>query len=181
MTVVETARIGVLVERRHVGLPWADYSWRPVAAVANPPDLPDWTLLRQDSDAEGRAVSVYHAGVAELTLYSGETETYIFNLNTDRPAIYVLMRRLPGAEPPLALYGATVDAGEAQAHHESGDDLIEPVPIPQDIMAWVLDFCARHPAKTQDRWKRQRDKVDPERLARRSRIDRPAGPRTEEP
>ncbi len=83
-----------------------------------------------------------------------------------RPAVYVILRRDPGGggERPWALHGATVDPGEIEAHADSGDDLIEAVPLPPAVAAWMRDFVARHHVE-RPLYKRRRDRADPEALA----------------
>ena len=157
----ERREIGVIAERQAVDSPWCDHRWRvtevlPGAAAAAP-----WAVLDEEP---GRRR--YFAGNAELLLFPLETDTLKHNLEGRQPAVYVFLRTT-AAPPGMALLGATVCAGEAQAHVDTGSDLVEAVPMPPEVTAWVAAFVARHHV---DRpvYKRRRD-----------RSERRAGPRAE--
>jgi hypothetical protein len=57
---------------------------------------------------------------------------------------------------------------------EAGADLIEGVPMPEPIQQAVATFIAEHPYEHVF-VKRQRDRADPQALARRSPVDRESG------
>lgn len=159
----ETRRIGVVVERRKVDNPWTDHSWRPVQILLGAPESPPWTRL-----AGGEGWEWFYAGSAELALYRHETEAYQYNIESPQPAVWVFLRAADG-DPEIELFGASVDPGEAQAHNDTGDDIVDFVAMPEPILAWVADYVRRHPP-TREYKKRRRDRADPEALARRSRL-----------
>jgi Protein of unknown function (DUF3305) len=158
----ETRRVGVIVERRAVDNPWVDHSWRPVQVLDGVPESPAWTKV-----SEGEGWQRFYAGPAELVLYRHETENYKFNLDGRMPSIWVFLRRSPEARG-IDLHGASCDPGEAQAHNDTGDDIVDAVPMPEAIQAWVSDYVARHPPHTFT--KRQRVRAEPEALARHLRL-----------
>ena len=45
---------------------------------------------------------------------------------------------------PYRLFLVTASPWEAHAHQEFGDDLVEAVPMPEPVVAWVQDFVDRH-------------------------------------
>jgi len=155
----ETMPIGVVVERRRLANPWQDHEWRAVAVLPGTPEAAPWTVI-----AEGDGWTRYHAGIATLEMFPKETETYQFNIESREPAVYVFLRRAE-SERGIELLGATVCAGEADVHSDAGDDLINAVPMPPDVLDWVRAFVAAHPR--QDTFiKRERRRADPEALAR---------------
>ena len=115
--------VAVLAERRPGATPWAEWSWRAVEVLAEAPDLPDWTVLRE---AEGR--TLFLAGRAEVVLVPTDTPNYRDNLSAPEPAIWVVLRPVEAA-PGLALHAVTVDSGEAQLYADSGADLLERLPL----------------------------------------------------
>jgi hypothetical protein len=157
----ESMTLGVVLEHRRIERGWQSDSWR-VAGLL-PPDvgpLPEpWTLID-----EGEGWRWLYAGSVELELFPTETASYRDNLASSRPAVYVVLRR--DDAHGLALREATVDPGEIEAHADAGDDLIEAAPLPAFVAAWMQDFVARHHVERPFH-KRQRDRVDPEALARR--------------
>ena len=155
----ERREVGVIVEWQAVESAWCDHRWRvtgllPGVAAASP-----WTLL-----SETPTLRRYFAGNAELLLFPLETDTLRHNIDGLQPAVYVFLRTTDAA-PGMALLGATVCAGEAQAHVDTGSDLVEAVPMPPDIFAWIADFAERHHV---DR---------PAYRRRRDRSERATGPR----
>lgn len=160
MDTTERMSVGVVVERRRIDHPWQPERWTAVAALPGAPPLPPWTVLE-----EGDGWTRYLAGTVEVELFRSETDNYKHNLEGPQPALYVVLRRT-GEAPGLRLLGATVDTGEIDAHSDSGDDLIEALPLPAPVAAWIRDFVARHHVERPFH-KRQRDRADPEALARR--------------
>jgi Protein of unknown function (DUF3305) len=161
---VERIRVGIVVERQRVeGNPWLDHRWVVVQVLPGAPDVAPWTKL-DETPARTR----WYAGPANLDLYSRETATLKHNLESSNPSVYVMLRK-SNAAPGVELLGATVDAGEAHAHADTGDDQVDPLPIPEEIRVQVADFIARHHVD-RPTWKRKNDRADPEALARRAQV-----------
>lgn len=134
----ERREVGVVAEWQAVDSPWADHHWRVTEVLAGPAAAAPWTVL-----AEMPGLRRYFAGNAELLLFPLETDALKANVEGPAPSIYVFLRRT-AAHPGMVLLGATADAGEAGAHADSGSDVVEAVPMPPSILAWVADFVARH-------------------------------------
>jgi Protein of unknown function (DUF3305) len=166
--VAERITVGIVLEHRRLANPWAADRWRVVDALPGCPAVQPWTVL-----AEGDGWRRYYAGPVELELFRGETASYRDNLASSRPALYVVLRRTREG-PGIAVREATVDPGEIEAHSDAGDDLIEALPLPAPIAAWVEDFVARHHVERAF-YKRRRDRADTEALARGRVADRPGG------
>lgn len=153
MSYIERREVGVIAEWQAVESAWSDHRWRvtgllPGAAAAAP-----WTLL-----AETPALRRYFAGNAELMLFPLETDTLKHNIEGPQPAVYVFLRTTDAA-PGMALLGATVCAGEAQAHVDTGSDLVEAVPMPPDVVEWVTAFVERHHVE-RTAYRRRRDRSE---------------------
>ena len=156
--------VGVVVERRPGVTPWAGHVWQARDVLDDVPDIPPWTLLREDA---GRAL--FFAGTADVALHPTDTDNYRHNLEAAEPRIWVVLR--PAGTPPgLVLQTVTVDAGEAHLYADTGDDLLEALPLPQRLRAVVAAFVAEH---HRDRvfHKRKRDRANTEALGRRARIE----------
>ncbi|MBB96111.1 MAG: molybdopterin-guanine dinucleotide biosynthesis protein MobA [Rhodobacteraceae bacterium] len=142
--------VGVVVRRRPGVTRWAAWDWRAVALLpgAGPAE---WQELRRD----GETVD-YHAATARLELHGAETEAYLHNLAAEVPSLYVVLRKTTGAHPYEVLL-VTASPYEGQDYAESGDDLVEPVPMPHGLAAWVRSFIEEfHHERVFE--KRQRDK-----------------------
>jgi hypothetical protein len=160
----ERMTVGIVLEHRRIDHPWQADRWRLVDVLPGQPVAEPWTVL-----AEGDGWRRCYAGAVELALFRGETASYRDNLASSRPAIYVVLRRTQDG-PGIAVREATVDPGEIEAHSDAGDDLIEALPLPPPIAAWMEGFVARHHVERPFH-KRRRDRADPEALAQRRRHD----------
>lgn len=136
----ESMRLGVVLERRRIDHPWADHSWRPVAVIPGAPEIDGFRLLQG-----GKGWAQYHAVTLTVQLFRRETEGYRYNLSQRAPVVYVVLRRdgvvFEDAPQP---FHVTVCPYEAQHYSESADDLVETVPMPAEVAAWVQDYVDRH-------------------------------------
>ena len=150
----ERLPVGVIVERRPANNRWEDVIWRPVAVIPGAPATPPWTLLREEG-----AIAQYFAGVSELELVGRETPNYLLNLSTENPSVYVVLQPGAGDGPfGVSLRIASVSPSEAEAYMD-GAHVIERVPMPEVIAAWVADYCAIYHVEEKF-WKRQRKRHD---------------------
>jgi hypothetical protein len=152
--------VGVVVERRKAQSRWIDFTWKPVAVLAGVPDAAPWTMLSQDADG-----ATFYAGAAEIELYRTETAQYRDNLGSSTPMLWVALRPT-GVEPPYELFAVTADPSEGEAWAQSDCDLVEVVPMPDAMRSVVDAFIAEHHVE-RPFYKRERDRADPEALARR--------------
>ncbi|MEM9145834.1 MAG: DUF3305 domain-containing protein [Pseudomonadota bacterium] len=146
--------VGVVVRRTPGATRWAKYAWRAVAVL--PFSGPaSWKQMR----AEGDAVE-YHAGTVEMQLWRSDTEAYRVALANDPPSVYVVMRESESTASPhaLDLVGVTASPYEAQDHTDTGEDIVESVPMPEGLVAWIRDFVERHHVE-ETFIKRKRDKT----------------------
>jgi hypothetical protein len=155
--------VGVVVERRKARSAWIDFTWTPVTVLAGVPDAAPWTML--SGDGEG---ATFYAGAAEIALYRTETANYRENLATAAPRLWVALRST-GVEPPYEVFGVTADPAEGEAWTQSGGDLVDVVPMPEDVRATIDAFFAEHHVE-RPFYKRKRDRADPEALARRGQM-----------
>ena len=152
--------VGVVVERRKAQSPWIDFVWKPATVLAGIPDAAPWTMLASD---EGGAT--FYAGAAAIDLYRTETTNYRDNLASSAPLLWIALRPT-GVEPPYDIVAVTADPAEGESFTESGNDLVDVVPMPEPVRAVVEAFVAEHHVERQF-YKRKRDRADPEALARR--------------
>ena len=132
--------VGVIVRRSPGVTRWAKWAWKVVAVLpgAGPAD---WRELRRDGD-----VVDYHAATLTLDLWSTDTEAYQVALAAKTPGVVVVLREdtSPDAKMPWAPFTITASAYEGQDYLDSGDGLIEHVPMPVPLIAWVQDFVREH-------------------------------------
>jgi hypothetical protein len=149
----DSREVGIIVEWQAVDSIWCDHRWRVTEVLPGPAAALPWTVL-----SETASVRRYFAGNAGLLLFPLETDTLKHNIEGPQPAVYVFLRTTE-ATPGMALLGATVCAGEAQAHVDTGSDLVESVPMPPEVAAWVAGFVERHHVERVG-YKRRRDRSE---------------------
>jgi hypothetical protein len=156
----EPIPVGVIVERVKAESPWIDWIWRPTAVLAGEPETPPWTRI-----AEGDDRTTFYAGTARIELHRSETANYRDNLATGSPMLWVVLRET-GAEPPYDVYTVTADPAEGEGMTAAGNDIVESVPMPDQVRDVVAAFVAEHHVDHVF-VKRKRDRVNTEALARR--------------
>lgn len=152
--------VGIVVERRKAKSAWADHLWRPVAVLAGLPAAGLWTVLSDDGD-----VATYYAGPAEIALYRSESENYRQNLGSGAPAVWVTLHET-GGDPPYTVAAVTADPAEGEGWTEPGQAIVEAVAMPEAVREEIATFIAQYPPGP-GFVKRQRDRADPQALARR--------------
>ncbi len=163
--------LGIVVRRTPGVTRWAKWAWKVVAVLpgAGPAS---WRELRR----EGEAVE-YHAATLTLDLWSSDTEGYLVSLAAKSPGVTVVLRDAPDSENGMPFRPAVVTASayEGQDYLDSGDGLVELVPMPPGLVAWVADFVREHHVETpfikRKRDKKRIDLVEDGRGDRRIRQD----------
>jgi len=99
-----------------------------------------WQILRSD----GETVE-YHAATLPLTLYRTDTEAYLTSLNGVPPSIFVVLRPAPaGSTDYPQVLTITASAYEAQDYADNGEDIVERIPMPEGLRAWIGQFVQDH-------------------------------------
>jgi len=147
--------LGVVIERRQIDHPWQRWRWMPVGVIPGAPAVEAWKEI-----ARGEGFVRWHAATLELELHHKETEAYDYNLSTRQPSVYVLLRKVErAAERPIRPFLVTASPYDAQEYLDSAEDIIEGVPMPPGLIAWVRAFIDRHPPRAPVE-KRKRRRVE---------------------
>jgi hypothetical protein len=150
--------VGVVLERRRAASRWADHVWRVAEVLDGKADAEPFTRLALLADGTER----YFAGNAEIVLHRTETEAYRANLSGDRK-IYAALRPDESGRHPFSVHQVSASPDDACNLLDSGELLVEAVPMPQRILEWVAAFCDVH-HKEKPFLKRRRDSVAIEEL-----------------
>ena len=156
----ESVEVGVIVERRVLKNPWADHAWMPVAVLTGAPAAAPWTVLNRTAE-----VTRFYAGAMELEFFESDTAMYRDNLRSGRPSLWVSLRPTSSA-PGVALQLVTADPSEGESLTEPGTDIIEAVPMPDDLQRRLAAFVEAHHIE-RPFIKRKRDRASPEAMAKR--------------
>ncbi|MGI9369736.1 MAG: DUF3305 domain-containing protein [Ruegeria sp.] len=130
--------LGVVVRKMPGVTRWAEWNWRAVAVLpgANPAH---WVELRREGDAVE-----YHAATLPLTLWAAEAEAYMANLADAQPSIYLVLRNEPSDDQPLNAVLVTASPFEGQDYADTGEEIVEKIPMTEGLIAWVRDFTLQH-------------------------------------
>lgn len=160
--------VGVVVARRKAATQWLDYTWQPISILVGEPETPAWTILSSQEDT-----ITYYAGSAEIELYRTDTAHYRDNLAGDC-SLWVVLQPTAG-DPPYKLVKVTADPSEGESYTEAGSNIVERLPMPDNVGDIVAAFVAEHHVEHQF-VKRKRTREKPEALARRAPMqDEPDG------
>ena len=171
---MQSIPIGVVVEWRRVDHPWQDHEWLPVAVVPGADEQDDWKEL-----ARGDGWVQYLTAIMPLELHRKETEGYKVNLSNDPPVVYIVMSECeePDAEHEIEATHVTASAFDAQDYLDSGECIVEGVPMPDSIAAWVASFVETHHVD-EPFHKRKRKRYDPDEVGIGRRPNPPGQGRT---
>lgn len=156
----EKLTVGVIVERRKAKSAWADYVWQPIEALTILPPLAPWTVMR-----DGDGVTRYFAGPFTMELHPKETISYRANLISEKPSIYVVLRADSTAPQGWRLELVTPSPADAEAYMEGGADIVDKVPMPGEVGAWLSAYVDTFHVEEEFRKRRRgRDKPSGRRI-----------------
>jgi hypothetical protein len=145
--------LGIVLRRAPAKTKWIKWTWSAVAVLPGA-EQANWRVLRQEGD-----VVEYHAATLTLELHGAETEAYLHGLSSKIPSVYILLRTDESSEHDLTAVLITASPYEAQDYADNGEDIIEKIPMPPALVAWVRDFIETHHEEEVFK-KRRRDKLD---------------------
>ncbi|WP_107847335.1 DUF3305 domain-containing protein [Litoreibacter ponti] len=129
--------LGVVLRKSPGVTRWAAWNWRAVAVMPGAGPAA-WRELRRDGDTVE-----FHAATVPLELHRADAEAYLQGLSSAVPSIYVVMREAEGPEA-LQVLLATASPFEGQDYADTSEDIVEKVPMPPGLIAWVREFAEAH-------------------------------------
>ncbi|MGB5559757.1 MAG: DUF3305 domain-containing protein [Paracoccaceae bacterium] len=136
-----TMPVGVILRRSPGTTRWAKWLWAATGLLpgAGPGN---WQVLQSDG-----GTTEFLAATVPMTLYRTDTEAYLTSLNGKPPSVFVILRPVPGrADARPEVLTVTASAYEAQDYADNGEDIVERVPMPEGLQAWVGQFVQEHHA-----------------------------------
>ncbi len=143
--------VGVIVRKTPGVTRWAKWNWRAVAVLPGAAPA-DWVELRREGDAVE-----YHAATLPLNLWADETEAYMVNLSDGQPSVYLVLRNDLDGNRPMDAALITASPFEGQDYADTGEEIVEKIPMTEGLIAWVRDFTFEH-HRDEVFIKRRRDK-----------------------
>ncbi len=147
-------RVGAVVRRSPGVTRWVKEIWKPVAVIPGAPDAFWKELVREDDVVD------YHAGTVTMELFRADVEGYLVSLNMAVPSIWIIMDKDVTSQSPSGWVVSTITASahEALDALDSGESIVEAVPIPESMAAWIKEFIDMHYIEEPFK-KRRRDEV----------------------
>lgn len=144
--------LGIVIRRSPGVTRWARWTWQVVDVMPGAGEA-DWRELRREGDTVD-----YHAATVAMELWASDTEAYLAGLSARVPAVYVVLRETEDEDAghELEVVLATASPYEAQDYLDSGEEIVEQVPMPEGLAAWVRDFVEEH-HEDEEFVKRRRD------------------------
>ena len=150
--------VGVVIAREPIDHPWQDFRWRPIELLIGEADLDVGAVI-----AETEQQTQYYGDSFAVELHRKETSGYVVNLENKPPVVYVVLREAEDDDAddalPVIVETVTVTPFEAQDFLDSGEDIVEPLTMPEPLVAWLERFVAVH-HEEETFIKRKRDKLD---------------------
>lgn len=132
--------VGVVVRCLPGVTGWVQKVWKPVSILpgAGPAE---WRLLREEDGA-----SEYHAATVPLELHRTETDAYLVALAEEVPCVYVVLRENedPDTAHPYEVLLVTASPYEGQDYADTAEEIVEKVPMPDGVIAWINQFVEAH-------------------------------------
>lgn len=158
-----TMPVGVVVERKKIDHIWADWTWKPVAVLCDPPEIPAWHVMKSEG-----AITHFHAATVGLNFHRKLVEAYKVNLAGEAPLLWVILQEVDYSESssdewPYKVHLVTASPYDAQDLLDSGDEIVEAVAMPEAIVSRLVAFVKAHPEEVPFK-KRKRDRLDLEEL-----------------
>lgn len=147
-------RVGAVVRRSPGVTRWVKEIWKPVAVIPGAPDAFWKELVREEYVVD------YHASTVTMELFRADVEGYLVSLNMAVPSVWIIMDRDVTSQSPSGWVVSTITASahEALDALDSGESIVEAVPIPESMAAWIKEFIDMHYIEEPFK-KRRRDEV----------------------
>ena len=139
--------VDILLERVPIVNRWADEQWRPAAVVPIGRVAPDAAVAAPgvpERVADGPAGTTWRFPGCAIELHPTEAEGYFLNITSDTPLVFVMWRAAEdGFEPAARVQMVTVSYNQAGRIMDGGER-VDPVPMPETILAWMRPYVAEH-------------------------------------
>lgn len=160
VSLVETVSLCVILARKSIASKWADHVWEPVSVVLDaPPGVHG--KIRETGDGWTH----YFMECDALELYRKDAPAYRENLAHEGPgSLWVVLGEEDDVTEELPYYVQLVTASpyEAQDYLDSGELIVEIVPMPALLAAFIEDYVSHCPEEEAFIKRKQKKKYDDE-------------------
>jgi len=157
---VETVPLCVVLARKDVDSPWADYIWEPVSVVLDAPQGVHGKIASQ-----GDGWTHFFMECNPLELHRKDAPAYRECIQVDgKASVWVVLAESEDNNDSLPYYVQLVTASpyEAQDYLDSGELLVEVVDMPELLRAFIEDYVERCPGEEEFIKRKQKKKFHEE-------------------
>lgn len=132
--------MGVVLRRKPGVTRWAKWAWQAVAVLPNA-GPGGFRILREDGD-----LTDYHAATVLMDLHHTDVDSYRTSLMMTPPSVFAVLDKGENAanEHGIDVKLVTASADLAQEYQDSDEVIVEPIAMPDAVIALLRDFCAAH-------------------------------------
>jgi hypothetical protein len=127
--------VAVIMERRALANRWQSERWAPVDVVPDEGGPREARLLEEDREH----ARWLHPGFA-IELHRDEADGYYLNMTTETPYVFVNWRMVDELAVPKIVTVSYHEAGRMM----DGGELVDGVPLPPALFAWLDEFVRAH-------------------------------------
>jgi hypothetical protein len=139
--------VDVLMERVPIVNRWVSEQWRPAAVVPVGEMAPEAGVVEPGAAervTDGPAGTTWRFSGHAIELHPTEAEGYFLNITSETPLVFIMWRQAEdGGEPAARPQVVTVSYNQAGRIMDGGER-VDPVPMPEAILAWMRPFVAEH-------------------------------------
>ena len=139
--------VDVLMERIPLANRWVSEQWRPASVVPLGEIGPNSAVAESgvpECVNDGPAGTTWRFPRRRIELHPTEAEGYFLNIPSDTPLVFVMWRSAEDGSEPAALPEIVTVSYNQAGRILDGGERVDPVPMPEAILAWMRPFVAEH-------------------------------------
>jgi hypothetical protein len=139
--------VDVLMERIPLANRWVSEQWRPAAVIPRGeigPGSARPEACAPERVKDGPAGTTWRFPQRRIELHPTEAEGYFLNITSDTPLVFVMWRSAEDGSEPAALPEIVTVSYNQAGRILDGGERVDPVPMPETILAWMRPFVAEH-------------------------------------
>jgi len=134
--------VDVLMERVPLANRWVSEQWRPAGVV--PIGEAEAEPGEPDCVADGPQGTTWRFPGRAVELHPSEAEGYYLNITSETPLVFVMWRPSEDGSAPAARPEVVTVSYNQAGRLMDGGEKVDPVPMPDAILAWMRPFVALH-------------------------------------
>jgi len=139
--------VDILMERVPLVNRWVSEQWRPVAVLPVGAMAMEVGIAKPGAAervADGPAGTTWRFPGHAIELHPTEAEGYFLNITSETPLVFVMWRQAEDDSEPAARPQVVTVSYNQAGRIMDGGERVDPVPMPEAILAWMRPYVAEH-------------------------------------